>query len=74
MDLKPLGPGRRAVVWTRGKGCAELADLLGGGESSRVSGDPAEACINYRADLLVARRLSHRVRSGECCRPSRFPA
>ena len=58
MDLKPVGPERPAVVWTRGKGCAELAELLGGGESSRISGDPAEECINHRADLLVARRLS----------------
>lgn len=48
-----------AVVWTRGKGCAELAVLLGDGESDRISGDPAEECLSYRADLLVARRLSN---------------
>lgn len=47
-----------AVVWTRGKGCAELAGLLAAGEPDRISGDPAEECISYRADLLVARRLS----------------
>ena len=46
------------VVWTRGKGCAELADLLADGTPDRVSGDPAEECISHRAGLLVARRLS----------------
>ncbi|MGH8912564.1 MAG: hypothetical protein ACRDVD_08630 [Acidimicrobiia bacterium] len=35
-----------------------MAELLGGGETARVQGDPAKACIDERADLLVARRLS----------------
>jgi CBS domain-containing protein len=48
-----------AVVWTRGKGCAELAVLLTGDEPDRISGDPAEECLSHRADLLVARRLSN---------------
>jgi CBS domain-containing protein len=59
-DSKVMNRGPKsdhAVVWTRGKGCAELADLLGEGSISRVGGDPAEACIEYRADLLVARRF-----------------
>ena len=46
-----------SVVWTRGKGCSELADLLNGGDSSRITGDLVEECINHRADLLVTRRL-----------------
>ena len=45
------------VVWTRGRGCAELADLLSGGDADRITGDLTEGCISYRADLLVSRRL-----------------
>lgn len=45
------------VVWTRGKGCAELAELLGRGESARIKGNLEEACIAHRADLLVSRKL-----------------
>lgn len=45
------------VVWTRGRGCQELAELLGGGEAPRIQGDPAAACIEERADLMVSRRL-----------------
>ncbi len=48
---------RPSVVWTRGKGCAELAELIGGSGSPRVTGDLAEKCIENRADLLVSRRL-----------------
>ncbi len=58
MNLTSPKPGDPAVVWTRGKGCAELADLLADGEPDRISGDPAEECISHRADLLVARKLS----------------
>ena len=45
------------VVWTRGSGCSELAELLSEGAPNRISGDLAEACINQRADLLVSRRF-----------------
>ncbi len=45
------------MVWTRGKGCQELAELLGGAEAPRIQGDPSTACIEERADLLVSRRL-----------------
>lgn len=45
------------VVWTRGKGCLELAEALGGQESSRIKGDVAESCISERADVLVSKRL-----------------
>ncbi|HEY6627596.1 MAG TPA: hypothetical protein VI193_01270 [Acidimicrobiia bacterium] len=49
--------GGFSVVWTRGKGCSELADLLAGAQSNRITGDLVEACISYRADLLVSRKL-----------------
>lgn len=55
MNLDSLHDDQQAVVWTRGRGCSELADLLG--PSSRISGDPAKECIDQRADLLVSRRL-----------------
>ena len=58
MNLTSPKADNPAVVWTRGKGCAELADLLADGEPDRVSGDPAEECISHRAGLLVARKLS----------------
>ncbi len=45
------------VVWTRGKGCAELAALLDDGLPTRVQGDIRTECIDVRADLLVSRRL-----------------
>jgi len=45
------------VVWTRGKGCAELANLLGGGSPTRVHGDLRSECVGARADLLVTRRM-----------------
>jgi len=58
MNLTSPNSENPTVVWTRGKGCAELADLLADGEPARVSGDPGEECISRRAGLLVARRLS----------------
>lgn len=45
------------VVWTRGKGCSELAEILGGGEAGRIKGDLQEACIENRADFLVSKKL-----------------
>jgi hypothetical protein len=48
---------RFKVVYTRGKGCLELADALGGDPAGRVTGDIAESCINERADFLVAKKL-----------------
>lgn len=55
MNLHSSRDDQQAVVWTRGRGCSELAGLLG--PSSRISGDPAKECIEQRADLLVARKL-----------------
>jgi len=43
------------VLYTRGQGCSELAELLSS-SSTRVSGDLAEACLDSRADLLVTRK------------------
>lgn len=43
------------VLYTRGQGCAELADLLSA-SATRVAGDLAEACLESRADLLVTRK------------------
>lgn len=47
-----------SVVWTRGEGCAELADLLAGEEPRLADSDLKGACIRARADLLVARKLT----------------
>jgi CBS domain-containing protein len=54
-DIQPASPFR--VVWTRGRGCAELADLLANGSPTRVHGDLRSECVAARADLLVSRRL-----------------
>jgi hypothetical protein len=43
------------VLYTRGQGCAELADLLSA-SATRVAGDLADACLESRADLLVTRK------------------
>lgn len=53
----PLGAPMKRVLWTRGKGCRELAELLAGSEAPRVQGDPVTACVDERADLLVSRRI-----------------
>lgn len=43
------------MVYTRGRGCAELAELLSP-TATRVSGDLNMACVTARADVLVARK------------------
>jgi len=48
---------QRAVPWTRGQGCGELAALLTDAEAVRVTGDVSETCIVHRAGLLVGRSL-----------------
>ncbi len=50
-------PDRPRVVWTRGKGCSELAAVLSEGDAERIDGDLADRCIQKKADLLVSRRL-----------------
>lgn len=57
--MTPLSPPDRQlkVVWTRGKGCHELAEVLGGDGADHAKGDVSESCISERADLLVSKRL-----------------
>lgn len=45
------------VVYTRGKGCHELAEALGGDDSGRVTGDVADICMRERADVLVSKKM-----------------
>ncbi len=54
-SVDPIG---NTVLWTRGKGCGELAEAISGGQSVRVVGDMADECIKHRSKLLVTRRLS----------------
>lgn len=57
--MTPLSPGgdQLKVLWTRGKGCHELASVLGGEEADRVTGDIADSCIKERADVLVSKKI-----------------
>jgi hypothetical protein len=48
---------KQNVVWTRGNGCFELAEILGTGEIRRVEGDLTEGCIQNRADFVVAKKM-----------------
>lgn len=50
-------PDSMRVIWTRGKGCHELAEVLSTGETARIQGDIEEGCILERADLLVSRKI-----------------
>jgi hypothetical protein len=51
------GDSALRVVWTRGKGCLELAEALGGDSAGRIQGDLTEGCISERADVLVSKKL-----------------
>lgn len=57
MSLRRPGADDPIVVWTRGRGCSELAELVSGGNADRIAGDLADGCISRRADLLVSRRF-----------------
>ncbi len=46
------------VVWTRGSGCRELAEVISDDAAIRVDSDPVATCIRTGAALLVSRRLS----------------
>ncbi len=46
------------VVWTRGSGCRELAEVISGDAAIRADSDPAATCIRTGAALMVSRRLS----------------
>lgn len=56
-EVTPTAGSAMKVVWTRGAGCSELAQLLSDEVPDRISGDLVEECIDQRADLLVSRRL-----------------
>ena len=63
MDARPeeVRPEREAlqrVAWTRGQGCAEVANLLAGGTATRIDGDLRSTCIRERVDAVVSRKLS----------------
>ena len=47
-----------SVVWTRGKGCREVAELLSEGDPTRVEGDLDKACVEQRAEILVSRKMT----------------
>jgi hypothetical protein len=43
----------RVVVWTRGDGCVEMAELLATDHAVRADSDIVTSCITNRADLVV---------------------
>ena len=45
------------VLWTRGRGCHELAELLGSRRPARVTADLMDAAVQRRSTMLVSRRL-----------------
>lgn len=45
-----------SVVWTRGDGCEELAEILG--TAVFAKGNLKERCVDARADVVVQRRLT----------------
>lgn len=47
-----------SVVWVRGQGCPELAGLLADRGARRAGPNLRASCLEARADLLVARRLT----------------
>jgi CBS domain len=50
-------PFPKTVLWSRGYGCAQLAELLATEAVVQVDGDPRRACLDHRADLLVMRKV-----------------
>lgn len=52
-----IRPFPRTVLWTRGEGCRELAELLATGEAVQATGDPYEAGIRHRADMVVMKKV-----------------
>ncbi|HVR32869.1 MAG TPA: hypothetical protein VMS74_09190 [Acidimicrobiia bacterium] len=46
------------TLWTRGEGCAELAEVLSPAGAVRAEGDLVTACLRSRADAVVSRRLA----------------
>jgi CBS domain-containing protein len=56
-EIAAHGPINR-VAWTRGEGCADIADRLAGGTAIRIEGDLGRSCIRERIDTLVSRKLT----------------
>lgn len=57
--LHPTTPHRDerwTVLYTRGPGCAYVADLVSTGTATRVDGDLKTTCIGNRANVLVTSR------------------
>ncbi|HSJ70153.1 MAG TPA: hypothetical protein VLA29_00720 [Acidimicrobiia bacterium] len=54
----PNNAALQRVAWTRGVGCADVADLLAGGRAMRIEGDLRATCINGRVDAVVTRKLT----------------
>jgi len=48
----------RAVIYTRGAGCADLANLLATETAVRSDEDPAQSCLDQCADLAVMARAT----------------
>ena len=47
------------VLWTRGRGCRALAELLGSHEPVRVVSDLVDTAVQWHSTVLVSRRLPH---------------
>jgi len=46
------------IRWTRGKGCAEVAELLSSGHADHIEGNLKAACIADKVDVLVQAKAS----------------
>lgn len=57
-EVYPERGALQRVAWTRGDGCAEVANLLAGGTATRIDGDLRAMCIRERIDTVVSRKLS----------------
>lgn len=47
----------KTVLWTKGDGCRELAELLASTDAIAVEGDPHAAGIRHRADMMVMNKV-----------------
>jgi hypothetical protein len=50
-------PFPTTVLWSRGEGCAQLAELLANVSAIQIEGDPRRACLDHRADLVVMKKV-----------------
>jgi CBS domain-containing protein len=57
-EIRPKQGALQRVAWTRGDGCADVANLLAGGRAMRIEGDLRATCIRERIDTVVSRKLS----------------